>query len=304
MNTTAITPRGYCMGVVHAIQIVKQTLKEFPETPLYLLGMLVHNVHVAKALALKGVSIIERDQLEEQLKRLPKGIVILSAHGSPEFLQPKIESYGFQVIDSVCKDVVHNFDLIKEQLQLGHEAIFIGKRGHPEAVATIAIDEKRIHFIESLNDVESLSIGDPYAFLTNQTTLSMLEVYKLHEAILKKYPHVQVSNDLCDATQTRQEALFKLTSDIDAVLVVGDTHSNNSKMLAQIAASRGIDAKLIGAANEINIAWLATKSHVAITAGASTPTYLTRQVIDFTTQFVASDSHTHILPSIDYSKVL
>lgn len=304
MKITAITPRGYCMGVVNAIQIVKNTVKNNPDTPIYLLGMLVHNEHVSRALTLKGVTVIDRENFAADLATLPKGIVILSAHGSASSVAPFIISLGHQVIDAVCKDVVHNFDLIKEQLNDGHEVIFIGKKGHPEAVATVAIDPSKIHLIESLTDVDTLVINDSSAFLTNQTTLSMIEVFRIHEKLLTKYPSLNVSNDLCDATQSRQEALFKIPEDVDGLLVVGDTKSNNSKMLAQIASGRGISSLLIGSASELDLSWVRSKHHIAITSGASTPTYLTKQVIEFLTHFDALDTHTQTLPAIDYQNVL
>ena len=304
MKTTAITPRGYCMGVVHAIQIVKQVVKENPTTPVYLLGMLVHNEYVTAALHLKGVTIIERSHLTQALATLPKGIVVLSAHGSPATLAPQIEAAGFQVVDAVCKDVVHNFELVKAELEAGHEVLFVGKRGHPEAVATLAIDPQRIHFIEHEEDVKKLHLSDDAPFLTNQTTLSMIEVFRIHDAIRQWIPHVRVSNDLCDATQSRQEALFRLADDVDGVIVVGDQRSNNSKMLAEIAHQQGKSALLVATAREIPIDYLRTRHHIAVTAGASTPTYLTKQVLEYVAQFEGSNTHTHQPPEVDLTKVL
>lgn len=304
MKTTAITPRGYCMGVVHAIQIVKQVVKDNPGTPIYLLGMLVHNAYVTDALHLKGVTIIERHHLKQALATLPKGIIILSAHGSPAYLTPLIEKAGFQVVDAVCKDVVHNFDLVKLELEAGHEVLFVGKKGHPEAEATIAIDPNRVFLIEHEDDLKSLTLHDNEPFLTNQTTLSMLEVFRLHEVIRELVPRVRVSNDLCDATQTRQEALFKLPEDVDGVLVVGDSRSNNSKMLAQIAQQQGKEALLIATARDIPPEFLLRKHHIAVTAGASTPTYLSKQVIEYVKQFDASVPATFNPPDVDLTQVL
>lgn len=304
MKTTAITPRGYCMGVVNAIQIVKRVVKENPTTPVYLLGMLVHNEYVTEALNLKGVTIIERAHLQTALATLPKGIVILSAHGSPAYLAPLIEEAGFQVVDAVCKDVVHNFDLVKAELKAGHDVLFVGKKRHPEAVATVAIDPLHVFLIEHERDIAQLPLRDASPFLTNQTTLSMIEVFRIHEAIRAVIPDVRVSNDLCDATQTRQEALFKLAEDVDGVLVVGDTRSNNSKMLAQIANQQGKEALLVSTAHDIPVEFLKRKHHIAVTAGASTPTYLSRQVIEFVSQFDAENPATFTAPLVDLQLVL
>lgn len=304
MRTTAITPRGYCMGVVHAIHVVKQVVKEHPNTPVYLLGMLVHNAYVTDALHLKGVTIIERDTLKHAIATLPKGIIILSAHGSPAYLAPLIEQAGFHVVDAVCKDVMHNFDLVKAELSAGHDVLFVGKKGHPEAEATVAIDPHHVFLIEHEDDLKLLNLRDPEPFLTNQTTLSMIEVYRLHDAIRQQIPQVRVSNDLCDATQTRQEALFKLPDDVDGVLVVGDIRSNNSKMLAQIANQQGKEALLIATARDIPLEYLRQKHHIAVTAGASTPTYLSKQVIEFVKQFDATIPSTFVAPDVDLSQVL
>lgn len=304
MKVYSITPRGYCLGVVNAIQTVKKLAKENHKEPLYLLGMLVHNQYVIEAIRALGVEIIPRDQLASVLENGPKGKIILSAHGSSQKLVDQITSHGFSVVDTVCKDVVHNMDLIRHEIDLGHEIIFLGKHGHPEAEATVAINFEKVHLIEKISEIAHLKLRDPSPFLTNQTTLSMLDVFELHQQILKSYPNARPSVDLCNATQQRQEAVMKLPQEVDLVLVVGDPKSNNSNMLTKIAQQQGKKALLVSFIDEVPLDLLKQFSYVAVTAGASTPSYITQQIIGWLSQLDWTKPETLQKPTFDLSKVI
>lgn len=302
MQVKAITPRGYCKGVVRAIQIAKNTQNE--KKPIYILGMIVHNQYIVDALEKRGIQTIDIPHLTrlELLDHIQEGTVIITAHGASDAVFQKARDKGLNVIDASCLDVIKTHDLIKERLQDGYEILYIGKKGHPEAEGAISIDEQKVHLITSKADLEKIPFNKNYV-MTNQTTMSLYDVYDLCEYAKTKLPHIQIEKETCQATQIRQEAIKNMDEDIDIVFIVGDPHSNNTQKLASIA-SENKEVYMIESLDDLDIQWLKRKTKAAVSSGASTPTYLTNQVIAFLKQFDENNPQTFEKQPMDLSKIL
>ncbi len=302
MQVKAITPRGYCKGVVRAIEIAKNAQNE--QQPIYILGMIVHNQYIVDALKERGIQTIDipgQTRLE-LLDQIQHGTVIVTAHGASDQVFEKAKNKGLNVIDASCLDVIKTHDLIKEKLNEGYDILYIGKKGHPEAEGAISIDEKRVHLITSKNDIQMMDPNKHYV-MTNQTTMSLYDVYDLCEYAKTILPHVTIEKETCTATKIRQEAIKNMEEDIDIVFIVGDPHSNNTQKLASIASEKK-EVHMIESLDDLNINWLKGKKKAAVSSGASTPTYLTNQVIEFLHQFNENDPQTFFKQPIDLTKIL
>ena len=302
MQVKAITPRGYCKGVVRAIEIAKNAQNE--QQPIYILGMIVHNQYIVDALKERGIQTIDipGQARLELLNQIQHGTVIVTAHGASEQVFEKAKNKGLNVIDASCLDVIKTHDLIKEKLNEGYDILYIGKKGHPEAEGAISIDEKRVHLITSKNDIQMMDPNKHYV-MTNQTTMSLYDVYDLCEYAKTILPHVTIEKETCTATKIRQEAIKNMEEDIDIVFIVGDPHSNNTQKLASIASEKK-EVHMIESLDDLNINWLKGKKKAAVSSGASTPTYLTNQVIEFLHQFNENDPQTFFKQPIDLTKIL
>lgn len=279
MELIKVIPRGYCKGVVRAINIAKDTALKFPNQKIYILGMLVHNKYVIEALESYNIITIDdkTKSREELLDEIEEGIVIFTAHGIHPNVKIKAEQKGLHCIDASCLDVLKTQNIVNEHLAEGYEVLYIGKNKHPEASAVCDHNE-HVHLIEKMEDINTLPNFDK-VFVTNQTTMSYHDVKNLFEVIKQKFDNVKISDEICNATRSRQEAIAKLEN-IDALIVVGDKASNNANRLAQIARERDIqNVYLIDDVNDLDIEQIQKFDRVAITAGASTPTYLINQVI-------------------------
>lgn len=301
MKVYQIVPRGYCKGVVRAIEIAK---KYAHQDDVYILGMIVHNQYIVDALKERGIQTIDipgQTRLE-LLDQIQHGTVIVTAHGASEQVFEKAKNKGLNVIDASCLDVIKTHDLIKEKLNEGYDILYIGKKGHPEAEGAISIDEKRVHLITSKNDIQMMDPNKHYV-MTNQTTMSLYDVYDLCEYAKTILPHVTIEKETCTATKIRQEAIKNMEEDIDIVFIVGDPHSNNTQKLASIASEKK-EVHMIESLDDLNINWLKGKKKAAVSSGASTPTYLTNQVIEFLHQFNENDPQTFFKQPIDLTKIL
>lgn len=304
MKVTGITPRGYCKGVVRAINIAKEAAKS--HKPLYILGMIVHNEYIVNALKDLGAITIEdasKTRLE-LLDEVNEGTVVITAHGAGDEVTQKALAKGLDVIDASCLDVIKTHDLIKEELKDGYEVLYIGKKGHPESEGALMIDPEHIHLITKKEDFDDVDPHKKY-IITNQTTMSLFDVYDLCEYAKTILDDVTIEQDICNATKIRQEAIKNMDEDIDIVFIVGDPHSNNTKKLASISQDQaGKETYMIGSIDELDVNLLKGKHHAAISSGASTPTSLTNQIINFIRQFDENDPTTYIKPTIDYTKIL
>ncbi len=302
MQVKAITPRGYCKGVVRAIEIAKNAQNE--KQPIYILGMIVHNQYIVDALKARGIQTIDipgQTRLE-LLDQINEGTVIITAHGASDQVFQKAKEKGLNVIDASCLDVIKTHDLIKKKLSEGYEILYIGKMGHPEAEGAISIDEKKVHLITSQKDIQAMDPKKHYV-MTNQTTMSLYDVYDLCEYAKSILPHVMIEKETCTATKIRQEAIKNMEDDIDIVFIVGDPHSNNTQKLAAIAKEKK-EVHMIESVDDLDIQLLKGKRKAAVSSGASTPTYLTNQVIDFLKQFDENNEQTYHKPVIDTKKIL
>lgn len=277
-----LTPRGYCYGVVDAINLVKRVAKD-PATPrpIYVLGQIVHNRHVIDEMTELGVVTLDGEDRLALLDQVEQGTVIFTAHGVSPAVTIKARAKGLNVLDATCPDVTKTHDLIRELVAQDYRIIYIGKKGHPEPEGAVGVAPDRVYLVERTGDLEPLSFGPEQKLaVTNQTTLSQWDTLDLMEQVKARWPWVEVYNEICMATQLRQEAVAKTAPAADLVVVVGDLRSNNSNRLVQVAREKaGKEAYLVDSEADIDPAWFAGKSKVAITSGASTPTQVTRRVV-------------------------
>ncbi len=279
MEIISVIPRGYCQGVVRAIQIAKDTVKEYPNQTISMLGMLVHNQYVVNECKHLGIICLDDQKATrlELLDKIQEGVVIITAHGASDAVYQKAKDKGLIVVDATCKDVNKTHVLVKEHVKHG-DVIYIGKKNHPEAEGTTSLSN-RIHLVTSIDDLEKLGKLEN-VLITCQTTLSLLETEALIQKAKEKYSDASVAPEICNATRIRQEAVLNL-KDIDVLYVVGDPHSNNSNQLRKSAEKIGIPhAYLIETSHDIREEQIKDMNRVAVTSGSSTPTALTNDVIE------------------------
>lgn len=302
MEVKAIVPRGYCKGVVRAIEIAKNASQQ--DGPVYILGMIVHNQYIVNALEDLGVHTIDQKgkTREELLDEINQGTVIITAHGAGDNVFEKAKRKGLNIIDASCPDVIKTHTLIKDKLNQGYEILYIGKKGHPEAEGAISIDSQHIHLIANQDDIKQIDSKKSYV-ITNQTTMSLYDVYDLCEYAKTVLPHVEIAKETCTATKVRQVAIQNIDDDVDIIFIVGDPHSNNTKKLASIAENKK-EVYMIESIQDLDIKTLKGKRKAAVSSGASTPTYLTNQIIEFLKQFDEENINTHQKPIIEKDKIL
>ena len=282
MEVLKITPRGYCHGVVDAIRIAKHVGEDNPG-PVHMLGYLVHNTHVTDDLQEHGVKLVDANDRIAGLDMIKGGgTVIFTAHGVSPAVKAKAAAMGLRAVDATCSDVVRTHDLVDRLLGEGYEVVYIGLRGHPEPEGVIGHGPNRIHLVQELEDVAKLDIHSEKVAITCQTTLSVWDTDSLIEATRVRYPHAEVHNEICRATQERQEAAVEAAADVDIVIVVGSTRSSNSKRLVEVVEKKGgKPAYLVDSLDEIDVNWFRGRHRVGVTSGASTPSQLTRRVIEY-----------------------
>lgn len=301
MEVIKISPRGYCYGVVMALKMVKEARLDHPNENIYILGIIIHNKFIQEALnRLNIISLSDTSKSKmELLETIDSGVVIFSAHGIAEDVIEKAKEKNLIIYNATCKDVTKTQDIIKDYLSNDFNIIYIGKANHPEALAAISIDKNRIKLVSSTNDLNDLTIND-MTMVTNQTTMSIYDTKEIIENIKAINPNVTIVNEICQATQKRQEALFNLDN-VDLLYVVGDKLSNNSNNLAKVGSISSKKSILIESVMDINDEDLINVNRVAVTSGASTPTSITNQVINYLEKYPDVNSDDKI---IDYSKLL
>ncbi|MFC4077575.1 4-hydroxy-3-methylbut-2-enyl diphosphate reductase [Salinithrix halophila] len=294
MDVLRITPRGYCYGVVDAMVLAREAAKNLDlPRPIYILGMIVHNRHVTDAFEEEGIITLDGENRLDLLEQVDKGTVIFTAHGvSPEVRQ-RARDRGLTIVDATCPDVTRTHDLIREKVAEGYEIAYIGKKGHPEPEGAIGVAPDHVHLVEVEADVDAMEVQADKILITNQTTMSQWDTRKLMKKVKEKYPKAEIVNEICLATQERQEAVAEQAGKTEMVIVVGDPRSNNSQRLAQVSQDiAGVEAHRVSDVTEVDVEWLKGKSYVGVTAGASTPTPITREVIKFLEQFDENDPST------------
>lgn len=295
MKITKISPRGYCHGVVNAINTITKLTELSNKKSITVLGMVIHNKQVVDFFESKGIKTIHSDTKSrlELLDEIESGIVVFTAHGVSPNVREKAKQKGLEVIDTTCQDVFKTQDTIQELLDDNFDIIYIGKHNHPESEAAKDMSPD-VHLVETLKEIEELQITNPKIAVTNQTTMSVYDIYFLAEKIKETYPAVVFIDEICNATRIRQEAIKNQSKEIDHCFVVGDKLSNNSRKLVQVSINEAhIDATLIENITDINIEQLKQYNHVSVSSGASTPTRITNEVILFLEQFDPLDVSTH-----------
>ncbi|MGE6228772.1 4-hydroxy-3-methylbut-2-enyl diphosphate reductase [Paenibacillus chitinolyticus] len=294
MKVVKISPRGYCYGVVDAMALAMQTAKNLDlPRPIYILGMIVHNSHVTRFFEDEGVITLDGPNRLEILEQVTGGTVIFTAHGVSPEVRRKAREKGLTVVDATCPDVTKTHDLIREKTAEGYEIIYIGKKGHPEPEGAVGIAPEHVHLIETLADAEELNIASSKILITNQTTMSQWDIKHIMKKLLESFPTAEIHNEICLATQVRQEAVAEQAKETDLVIVVGDPKSNNSNRLAQVSEEiSGVKAYRVSDVSEIDKSWLMGVRTVGVTSGASTPTPITKEAIAYLEQFDPADPAT------------
>ncbi len=294
MEIVKITPRGYCHGVVNAINTITKIDQKSTKKPIYILGMVIHNKMVVESFREKGVITLHdpSKSRSELLDLIDEGTVVFTAHGvSPKVVQ-KAKDKGLDIIDTTCKDVIKSQTVVNDYLSQGYDIIYIGKKGHPESEASREISE-RVHLITDVEELQDVVIDNPLVALTNQTTMSIFDVYNIAEKAKDFYPNIVFIDEICNATRIRQEGIMKQDESIDHCFIVGDQMSNNSIKLAAVSKEKAnIDSTLIERVSDIDIEKLKTYNKVSISSGASTPTQVTNEVIEFLSKFDREDPST------------
>jgi 4-hydroxy-3-methylbut-2-en-1-yl diphosphate reductase len=276
MQILLANPRGFCAGVERAIAIVERALEKFG-APIYVRHEVVHNKFVCDDLRAKGAVFIE------ELHEVPAGAtVIFSAHGVSKAVRDDAESRGLKVFDATCPLVTKVHVEVGKMRKQTREVIMIGHKGHPEVEGTMGQSEGGMYLVETAEDVASLQVGHPdnLSFVT-QTTLSVDDATIVIDALKQRFPDIQgpKKDDICYATQNRQDAVKSLAEQCDLVIVVGSPNSSNSRRLKEVAVARGVDGYLVDGPEEINPDWFQGKSKIGLTAGASAPEVLVERVI-------------------------
>ncbi len=282
MQITLANPRGFCAGVDRAIEIVERALELFG-MPVYVRHEVVHNKYVVETLRDKGaVFVNELDEVPDE------SVVIFSAHGVSKAVREEAVRRNLRVFDAICPLVTKVHMEVGRYQDEGRECILIGHAGHPEVEGTLgqyrpSNDSGAMYLVESVKDVESLKVKNPefLAFVT-QTTLSVDDTSEVIDALRRRFPKIvgPKKEDICYATQNRQDAVKKLTGDCDLILVVGSQNSSNSTRLMEISQKKGVPAYLIDNVTEIKRQWLQGKRNIGVTAGASAPEVLVEEVVE------------------------
>jgi 4-hydroxy-3-methylbut-2-en-1-yl diphosphate reductase len=276
MDVLLANPRGFCAGVDRAIAIVEQALAQFG-APIYVRHEVVHNKFVVDDLRAKGAVFVD------ELDAVPPGAtVVFSAHGVSRAVRAEAQARGLVVFDATCPLVTKVHVEITKMHERGLEIVMIGHAGHPEVEGTMGQCHGGVHLVESPADVARLVVRDParLAYVT-QTTLSVDDAAAVVAALKARFPAIvgPRRNDICYATQNRQDAVKHLSSEVDVVIVVGSPNSSNSNRLREVAAHRGIPAYMIDHPDELRPEWVEGRRRIGVTAGASAPEILVQQVV-------------------------
>jgi len=278
INITLAEPRGFCAGVDRAIAIVEKALEKYG-SPIYVRHEVVHNEFVIEDLKKKGAIFVE------DMEDIPNGShVIYSAHGVSKLVKKKASDFNLIPIDATCPLVTKVHKQVNQQNKKGHIIIMIGHEGHPEVEGTMGqVDNKdKAYLVQNLGDIDRLKLKNTkkISYVT-QTTLSIDETKEIINKLKEKYPDISGPNksDICYATQNRQDAIKSLIKDKDLIIVVGSSNSSNSTRLAELAKQEGVESVLVGNIDSFDLSILLNKKKIGITAGASAPEILVKNLI-------------------------
>ena len=286
MQVLLAKPRGFCAGVDRAIEIVERAL-QIHGTPIYVRHEVVHNKFVVGDLRAKGAVFVE------DLSEVPAGsTLIFSAHGVSQEVRRKAAARGLKIFDATCPLVTKVHVEVAKMRASGREIVMIGHQGHPEVEGTMGQSQGGMYLVETPADVEHLEVADErnLAFVT-QTTLSVDDAGEIVDALKKRFPGIvgPKKDDICYATQNRQDAVKALAQQCEVVIVVGSPNSSNSNRLREVAANQGVPAYMIDNARELKAEWVAGKARIGLTAGASAPEVLVQEVVARLREFGARE---------------
>ncbi len=289
MKVKLAQPRGFCAGVVRAIDIVERALEKYG-TPIYVRHEIVHNRRVVERLKAKGVIFVK------QVEEIPAGsVVVFSAHGVSRKVKSDSDSRQLEALDATCPLVTKVHGQGRRYAAQGYEIVLIGHHNHPEVEGTLGQIDGTMHLVEDVTGVEALEVRNPdrVAFVT-QTTLSVDDTRDIIVALRRRFPNIVGPDveDICYATQNRQTAVRKLASQVDLIIVVGARNSSNSNRLCEVGNLSGVTTYLVDDPSQVNRNWLEGIDEVGITAGASTPDDLVSDVIDRLRDFSAVEIST------------
>jgi 4-hydroxy-3-methylbut-2-enyl diphosphate reductase len=269
-------PRGFCAGVDRAIDIVEHALSKFG-APIYVRHEIVHNTHVVNDLRSRGAIFIE------DLNDVPPGAtLVFSAHGVPKAVEHEAQRRGFRVFDATCPLVTKVHVEVAKLHREGYEFIMIGHKGHPEVEGTMGQLSEGIHLVEDVDDVATVQpLQTERLAVVTQTTLSVDDAAEIMAAVQKRFPQIRPpkQQDICYATQNRQDAVKLLSPQVDIVIVVGSPSSSNSNRLRDVSQKYGTPSYMVDHADELQASWFDSKQRIGLTAGASAPDILVQQVI-------------------------
>lgn len=290
MEVIKISPRGYCYGVVDALQIARQAAKDATlPRPIYVIGQIIHNRHAIDELTKMGIVTLDGPDRATILEQVSEGTVIFTAHGVSPEVKRRAQERGMHCIDATCPDVTVTHDLVRDLVAKGYYILYVGKKGHPEPEGVMGEVPGHISLLETEADVDALALTtdqEEKIAVSTQTTLSLWDTHRVIQHIKARYPHAEVHVDICNATQSRQEAVAAQAKGSDLTVVVGDPRSNNTNRLVQVSEDlAGVPAVRIEDLSQLKTEWLKGKKRVAVTAGASTPSQLTREVIRYLEQY-------------------
>src|SRR6266567_8163081 len=281
MEVVRITPRGYCHGVVDAFRIARR-VRESTEGPVHMLGQLVHNTHVTDDLQRQGIELVDPPNRLAGLEQVREGTVIFTAHGVSPQVKQRAAELGLNAIDATCSDVVRTHELVADLARKGYEVVYIGRKGHPEPEGVIGEAPGKVYLVQDPEDIEALDLKGDRIAVTCQTTLSVWDTEDLIGRVKARYPQAEVHNEICRATQERQEAAVEAAKEVDVVIVVGSPRSSNSLRLVEVVNKLGHKpAYLVDKLEDLDMSWLKGIKKVGVTSGASTPSQLTRRVIEY-----------------------
>lgn len=266
MKVTVLQPKGYCAGVARAINIAFQARKEHQDKNVYVLGMLVHNHHVTNLLKNAKISIVnDLNDIEDE------AIIVFNADGHTKEQRKIANKKGLIIYDAICPKVESNLKKIEQEINNGHQIIYIGQSHHQETQIALSVSEEVILY-DDKQGIDWSKLKDDSPFVLNQTTLNSLEIVNLYDDIKKHVSNARISNEICPTTRKRQEAVMNV-QDVDAIIVAGDKVSSNSNRLFEIAKSSHPDTfvVMVSDVSELPLKELKNKNHIAISSGASTP---------------------------------
>jgi len=290
MEVIKISPRGYCYGVVDALTMARKAAKDLAlPRPIHVIGQIIHNRHAIDELASMGIITLDGSDRAAMLAEITEGTVIFTAHGVSPDVKCRARERGLTCIDATCPDVTKTHELVVNLVARGYYILYIGKKGHPEPEGVIGEIPGHVSLIETEADVDALQLTpeqEQKLAVSTQTTLSQWDTQRVVRYIKQRYLHAEIHIDICAATQTRQEAVAEQARSADLTIVVGDVRSNNTNRLVQVSEElANVPARRIADLSQLDIRWLKGKKRIAVTAGASTPSQLTREVIRYLEQY-------------------